>query len=133
MFCKNCGHPLAPTDSVCPVCGTPAASGSRFCAACGHPCSPDSVFCPNCGTRLAASAPPRVQSKSRLAAGLLGIFLGGLGIHNFYLGYNDKGICQIILFVLCCGVPSSIWGFIEGILILCGEIRTDAEGNPLSD
>ena len=133
MFCKNCGHQLAPTDQNCPACGAPAADGSRFCSACGHPCKPDSVFCPNCGTRLIASAPLPVQRKSRIAAGLLGIFLGGLGIHNFYLGYTDKGIAQVILFVLCCGIPSSIWGFIEGILILCGEVRTDAEGNPLSD
>ena len=78
-------------------------------------------------------APAATVSKSRVAAGLLGIFLGGLGVHNFYLGYNEKGIWQVILFVLCCGVPSSIWGFVEGILILMGKISTDAAGNPLND
>ena len=133
MFCKNCGHHLSQGEQICPVCGAAASGETRFCSACGHPCNPDSVFCPNCGTRLKSSAPLPIQRKSRLAAGLLGVFLGGLGIHNFYLGYTDKGIAQVVLFVLCCGVPSSIWGLIEGILILCGEIRTDAEGNPLSN
>ena len=77
------------------------------------------------------------NAKSKLAAGLLGIFLGGLGVHNFYLGYTGKAIAQLLLSVLSCGIlaaVSAIWGFIEGILILCGStITTDASGRPLSD
>lgn len=34
--------------------------------------------------------------KSKLAAGLLGIFLGSLGVHNFYLGYTTKGLIQLL-------------------------------------
>ena len=63
-------------------------------------------------------------SKSKIAAGLLGIFLGGLGIHKFYLGYTGPGII-----LLLCGtigwfiflVPGAIaWivGLIEGIIYL---------------
>lgn len=70
--------------------------------------------------------------KSRLAAGILGIFLGGLGVHRFYLGYVGIGILQIIL-TPCFGI-GAIWGFIEGVMILCGAgITTDARGNPLRD
>lgn len=87
---------------------------------------PNNAYCNN--------YPP---AKSKLAAGLLGIFLGGLGIHNFYLGYTSKAVIQLLLSVLSCGclaVVSAIWGFIEGILILTGStITTDASGRPLGD
>jgi len=77
-----------------------------------------------------------VKPKSKIAAGLLGIFLGGLGIHNFYLGYNGKAIAQLLMSILSCGFlafASSIWGLVEGILILTGSIDTDADGNKLGD
>ena len=71
--------------------------------------------------------------KSKLTAGLLGIFLGGWGVHRFYLGYTKMGIIQIVVTLVTCGI-GSIWGLIEGIMILCGQtITTDADGNPLSD
>ncbi|MBQ8078355.1 MAG: TM2 domain-containing protein [Oscillospiraceae bacterium] len=74
-----------------------------------------------------------MEQKSKLAAGLLGIFLGGFGIHRFYLGYTKMGIIQIIVTLVTCGA-GSLWAFVEGILILCGTyITTDANGNPLSD
>lgn len=71
-----------------------------------------------------------MQPKQKLVAGLLGIFLGAWGVHQFYLGDNKKGIIRIIVTVVTCGI-GGIWGFIEGILILCGNINTDAQGNPL--
>ncbi|MCB0915340.1 MAG: TM2 domain-containing protein [Actinobacteria bacterium] len=73
-------------------------------------------------------------AKSKIAAGLLGIFLGGLGIHRFYLGFTTIGIVQIIVTVLTCGI-GSLWGFVEGILYLVGAngFTTDATGRPLRD
>lgn len=73
-----------------------------------------------------------MEQKSKLVAGLLGIFLGAYGIHNFYLGNTKKGIIQIIVSLVTCGV-GGLWGFIEGIMILCGKINTDANGVPLKD
>ena len=76
------------------------------------------------------------QQKSKVAAGLLGIFLGALGVHNFYLGYTGKAVVQLLLTVLSCGalgVISEIWGVIEGIQILTGSINTDGKGIPLKD
>ncbi len=76
----------------------------------------------------AGGTPP----KSKVVAGLLGIFLGGLGIHRFYLGYTTIGILQIVANIAC--GAGAVWGLIEGILILCGStITTDAEGHPLVD
>ncbi|WP_124054598.1 TM2 domain-containing protein [Arcanobacterium ihumii] len=74
-----------------------------------------------------------IEPKSRLVAGLLGIFLGGFGIHRFYLGYTLIGILQIIVSIVTFGI-GSIWGFIEGIIIIANAgIRTDAKGMPLKD
>jgi TM2 domain-containing membrane protein YozV len=78
------------------------------------------------------------QPKSKIAAGLLGIFLGGLGIHRFYLGYTTIGIIQLVLTVFL-GIFTfglvGLWGFIEGIMILAGAtyFRRDAQGMPLRD
>lgn len=75
-----------------------------------------------------SSSNTNTNSKSKLAAGLLALFVGGLGIHNFYLGHNMKGILQLLL----CGTGiSSIWAFIEAIMIFTGSIN-DANGNPLT-
>lgn len=74
---------------------------------------------------------PVKSSKSKLVAGLLGIFLGGFGAHNFYLGKTSRAIAQIVVTLVTCGA-GSIWGLIEGILCLCGNY-TDADGLPLSD
>ena len=66
----------------------------------------------------------------------MGIFLGTLGVHNFYLGYTGKAVIQLLISVLSCfslSFVSAIWGLIEGILILCGNITVDAKGNKLGD
>ena len=70
-------------------------------------------------------------AKSRVTAGLLGIFLGQFGVHRFYLGYTSIGVLQILVTIATCGI-GGLWGFIEGILILTGSaIKTDADGRPL--
>ncbi len=74
------------------------------------------------------------EQKSKLVAGLLGIFLGSIGIHNFYLGLTSRAVIQIVVSVVTCGV-GGVWGFIEGILILCGNYHNnvDANGVPLKE
>ena len=62
-----------------------------------------------------ASTPTNlIPTKSKVAAGLLGIFLGGFGIHKFYLG-KASGIWYILF---CWTLIPSIIGFIEGIIYL---------------
>jgi TM2 domain-containing membrane protein YozV len=85
---------------------------------------------------------PIVGPKSRVVAGLLGIFLGALGIHRFYLGYTRIGLLMLLITVVggaatfvCmpgsgCGFVA-LWGFIEGVLCLCGSMR-DAQGRELA-
>jgi len=85
-------------------------------------------ICVKCGVRLSSGE----AMKSKLAAGLLGIFVGGLGVHRFYLGYVGIGIAQIFVTLITLGA-GALWGFIEGILILTGSINKDAKGRPPKD
>ena len=87
-----------------------------------------------------AAPAPRVvdpnMQKSKMAAGLLGIFLGSFGVHNFYLGYTGKAVAQLLITVLTCGFGSfvsGIWGLVEGIMILSGNINVDGKNIPLKD
>ena len=77
---------------------------------------------------------PDPQAKSKVVAGILGILLGGFGVHRFYLGYTKIGVIQIVVTVFTCGL-GAIWGFVEGILYLVGAsgYTTDATGRPLKD
>ena len=70
------------------------------------------------------------KNKSKIIAGLLGIFLGFLGMHRFYLGYKEIGTLQIVVTILTCFV-GGLWGILEGILILIGNMDKDAIGNQL--
>lgn len=56
-------------------------------------------------------------AEKKTTAGVLGIILGGLGIHRFILGDVTGGILRIIITVITCGVGSLI-GFVEGIIYL---------------
>ena len=56
-------------------------------------------------------------SEKKIVAGILGILLGGLGIHKFYLGYTKEGIIQIVVTIVTCGLGSLV-GLIEGIIYL---------------
>ena len=133
MFCKNCGSEMDPNAVVCVKCGYGKGKGNKFCHNCGSELEPNAQFCVKCGASVAPVAEVNpLNQKSKIAAGLLGIFLGGFGIHNFYLGYTGKAVGQLVLTICSCGI-GGIWGFIEGILILCGNINTDANGVPLKD
>lgn len=41
---------------------------------------------------------PTPKAKSKVTAGLLGIFLGAIGAHNWYLGEKAKGIAHVCMF-----------------------------------
>ena len=60
----------------------------------------------------------------KLLAGILGIVVGGLGVHKFILGYNKEGIIMLVIGVVgwfLCAIPTGIVclvGLIEGIIYL---------------
>lgn len=83
------------------------------------------------------------STKSKIAAGLLGVFLGMFGVHNFYLGKTRTAVIQLLLTLvgwMLFGIGPAIaelWGLIEGILILVSKPGSpwhqDAQGLELQD
>ena len=137
MFCKNCGQQYVTDQAViCVKCGAQKGVGGNYCPNCGQPTQMGSQVCLQCGVALNAAAFSANGGKSKVGAGLLAIFLGCFGVHNFYLGYTGKAIAQLLITLLTCGIGATItaiWSFIEGIMILTGSINTDASGRMLSD
>ena len=139
MFCRHCGNPMDPQAAVCIKCGCAAGTGTNYCYNCGQPTPPNAAVCVRCGVALTAPAPAGEQ-KSKLVAGLLGLLLGAYGAHNFYLGYTSKAIAQLLISILggilTVGIATfgvAVWALIESIMLLCGNIKTDAKGIPLKD
>ncbi len=60
---------------------------------------------------------------------LLGLFLGGIGVHDFYAGYTTRGVIKLCITIFTLGyggIISGIWALID----IC-TIRKDAFGNPM--
>ena len=73
------------------------------------------------------------MGKSKVVAGLLGVFVGAFGVHRFYLGYTARGLGMLCLTIFTCGLAlpvTLIWGVVEGIQIFFDQIP-GADGNPL--
>lgn len=112
MFCNSCGAEIPDDASVCSQCGkNPRGNYTQNV----KNVKPESSF---------------TEAKSRVAAGLLQIFLAAFGAGRFYLGYTHIAIMQIFLNFIT-GGTAIIWPIIDGILILCGKPQTDAHGKPL--
>lgn len=136
MNCPNCGGTVPPGVNRCIKCGSYIEQPSAPPSAGPSP--------PPAQTPFSQPAPPIGPPKSKVAAGLLGIFLGGLGVHRFYLGDNTIGGTMLglqiagLLTIMLCGfglllsIPVAIWGLVEGFLILFGVINKDASGRPLT-
>jgi TM2 domain-containing membrane protein YozV len=133
----------------CPDCGRETQDQTKFCGFCGaemnkpsskkeKPIEPEVMDEKDVKRDQSQSSNPQTEPKSKLVAGLLGIFVGSLGIHNFYLGYTNRGVLQLLLstvgsLVIIGPIIAGVWGLIEGIQILIGEINVDANGKPLKD
>ena len=79
-----------------------------------------------------------LSDKSKIAAGLLQIFLGTFGVGRFYTGHTNLAVIQLSLTLvgfitafLVVGVfviiGVQVWVLIDGIMLLSGR-ETDARG-----
>ena len=66
-----------------------------------------------------------MRTKDHVAAGLLAIFLGSLGVHKFYLGYNNAGFIMLGATILgslftfgLAAMAMGVVSLIEGIIYL---------------
>lgn len=118
MFCKNCGQEIEENVKFCPYCGSNLSTVVN-----------DNLQ--QCDNKKEKSGfNENVSPKSRTVAALLAFFLGGLGIHRFYVGKIGTGILQIL--VTCCFGLGCVWALIDFIIILCGNFR-DSQGLVISD
>ncbi len=122
MFCRNCGSEVQGFAVACMKCGCNPNTGKAFCPNCGAHVNENQVVCVKCGGALTtvnkpASSKKTKSKKDRVTAGVLAILLGGLGIHQFYLGNTVSGILHILVVIGTCGMGGII-PLIEGIIYL---------------
>ena len=114
MFCKQCGKQIEDGQELCEECKANAGANQT---------ANNQAYQSTSNTyNNANTINNNPNAKSKIAAG--------------NLGYTGKGIAQLLITLLTCGFGafiSSVWGLIEGILILTGSITTDANGVPLKD
>ena len=137
--CSECGADVSDKAASCPKCGNPIANrmvSSYLRAIEDHQ---DQFF-----SRIAHIERERLErelnksNKSRLAYVLLGLCLGWLGIHNFYIGRAGQGVAQLVVLVLSLVFSTIVIGFVGfpilaiWILVNICSIDADADGRPLS-
>ncbi len=114
MYCTNCGNEVSEAAIASPKCGVPPRLDKKYCHNCAKEVAdPRQVTCTHCGVALIGGTSS--SNKNKTAAGILGILLGGLGAHKFYLGSWGWGIIYILL--IWTYIPSVV-GLIEGIIYL---------------
>ena len=112
-----------------PPAGHPQGGGHGFAVETrgGSQAGRGTHYAPRGRSTQYASVSGEQSDKSKLVAGLLGLFLGVYGVHRFYLGYPGIGIAMLFTLGGC-----GIWSLIDSILILTGAVR-DPYGRPLRD
>lgn len=124
--CATCGGPLQPNATRCLKCGASIAPAQTATPQQQAP-PPQVVYVQQPG-----APQPVVVAKSRVAYILLGLFLGGLGIHNFYAGRTAIGVVQLLI-TICLGwlifplFVVGVWVLVELI-----AVTRDAKGVPFA-
>lgn len=120
MKCRSCGQELGESVKCCPICKAEQEEKELQL-------DTEKVNCDIQEKKELEEYP--YSPRSRVTAGLLQIFLGGLGMGRFYLGYNGIALAQLFTFPLF--FIGAIWGVVDGILILCGQVPYDVNGVPV--
>ncbi|MEN6449923.1 MAG: DUF4339 domain-containing protein [Thermoguttaceae bacterium] len=101
------------------------ASQGKFCHSCGVRIAALAEICPRCGVRqpVVSAGGSSGSCPNRVVACLLALFLGGLGVHKFYLGQTAWGMVYLLATILLCWtiivpVVIGIVCLIEGICYL---------------
>jgi TM2 domain-containing membrane protein YozV/type II secretory pathway pseudopilin PulG len=131
MFCSNCGKQQP--------------DGAKFCASCGTKFEGTPGVAPQVAPQVVVTANPVVTPANNPGyagvgaespidsnvAGLLALFLGSLGIHDFYCGKTSRGVIKLILSLTCIfSIVSCIWTIIDLYGIGKGTY-VDGNGLPL--
>ncbi len=136
MYCKTCGAEMNDNQIVCLKCGCGVGTGTKYCANCGGELMPNAIACMKCGVAVDYGVSSTQKKANAIANGkfdgwcpadkdktvaiLLAFFLGGIGIHNFYLGETKKGVFKLCL--CWCGV-GGILALIDFVKMLIGSYK----------
>ena len=101
MYCRECGKKVNENAVACTSCGVNPKLSKNFCGACGVKTKDNQIVCLKCGVSLGGSSSlggggSSTGEKSKIIAFLLALFLGSIGVHKFYLGYNTQGIIMLL-------------------------------------
>ncbi|WP_297639030.1 TM2 domain-containing protein [uncultured Clostridium sp.] len=141
MYCKECGEKIINEKSViCVKCGTNRGQGNNYCQECGNEVkNKNAEVCLNCGSKLQCNGidfskhikgNSKPLGNSKIVAGMLGIFLGAMGLQRFYLGYKEIGLIQLGIFIIAliffapAILISWIWAIIDVVKIFTGKLNT---------
>lgn len=118
MKCEYCDNEIQQGVMRCPCCGATLQSQDTniIVSSKAVPCSTEN------------SNEPTDTRKSRVAYILLGVFLGGLGIHNFYAGRLNRALGQLLTTVLTGWLIFPILAVAIWVLVDVCVITTDGEG-----
>ena len=141
MNCPNCNHQIPPYVSHCPNCRVAIRQPQQYQQQYQQPGYQQPQQYQQQYQQPGYQQPQQYQQqpgyqqggymvppKSRVTFILLGIFLGGLGIHNFYAGYTGRAVAQLLLNLFLCWtifVPIAVWIWI--IIEVCA-VDKDASG-----
>lgn len=110
---------------TCPNCRSQNMAGTGMCSNCG-------TVLPQIGMPLQQMPGQKLPgADKKIAAGICGILLGGLGVHKFILGYQNEGIIMLAVYLVglvlsffTCGITGlasmaiAVIGIVEGIMYL---------------
>lgn len=130
-LCPHCGAPNKPGATVCEYCEKPLVETAQAAAPEAESeiksySQPNSQSYSQSGSQSYTQSESQtpVGAKSKLVAALLGIFLGSLGIHKFYLGYKREGFIMLgvgligsMIFTFI-GSAVGFLGLVEGVIYL---------------
>ncbi|HSB28229.1 MAG TPA: NINE protein [Pyrinomonadaceae bacterium] len=111
---------------------------TRYCTKCGATNDEMAQYCSNCQAALTPVVGGGYQpmqsvnpgaltdwkamgADKKIAAGVVAILIGSLGIHKFMLGYTTEGVIMLCVTVLSCGILGIIMhviAIVEGIIYL---------------
>lgn len=145
MYCKECGNKFKNEKAVvCVHCGTNKGQGNNYCSECGTEVKnkEGAEVCLNCGCKLnnskinisnslkGSNGTGKPIGNSKVVAGISAILLGAIGIHNFYLGYKEKGFIQVAIFLIAIiffeplVLVNNVWSIVDAVNIFRGKMKT---------
>ena len=121
-YCSECGEKISVRAAFCPACGSEVGGSYRRQSVQQKEPIVVNVVNNNTNTNTNNNRGDYFSAKSRWAAFFICLFLGGLGIHRFYVGKVGTGF----IWLLTGGLFGIGW-LIDTLLILFGAFY-DKEG-----